>query len=128
MDTDEDSTSLYVVHLPPKPTKGPEFNFCCDSIRTVSIDLLLDETKEDPKNGAIVSYFHDNGWVITGTLHVDYYIWCTCFTARYNKDGSEVRADFDEDENVIYATNKETWQLFVTQFPEWESEFIIGEI
>lgn len=121
-------SSSFVVVLPAKPTRGPDFNWVVDLHRTVDTDLICTDLEEEPVDGNVtMTRVHDNGWSIEGVLSTDYFTNCTEFVATHAVHG-KVWADFDDEMDIVYATSQFAYEQFIVDFPDWESETCFGDL
>lgn len=88
-------------------TLYPEYVLNDDSVNLQDIDW------ENPQVRT-----HENGWVVKGEIHENYYEWVNEFEAIHPKFG-RVWGDF---ENEVYADSEEGFENFYKEFPphEWD--------
>lgn len=62
---------------------------------------------------------NDSGWIITGTVHEDYYRWVNKFKAHHPAKNWHIEGDF---ETAVKTTNNEALSHFLEHHPfeEWD--------
>ena len=89
-------------------TFGKDFNSDGGAL-TLNVSEVTDTDAESGTHTRV----HDDGWVITGEIHEDYYVWVNDFVAIHPKLG-KVWGDF---EHEVYATSKAAYDDFYVKHP-----------
>jgi hypothetical protein len=85
--------------------------------------IEIQYTKHFPAMARTLSHTYigdnDSGWIITGTIHEDYYRWVNEFKAYHPAKNWHIEGDF---ETAVRATNKEALSHFLEHHPfeEWD--------
>lgn len=73
-----------------------------------ALTLEPEEVTASGAKSGVHTLSHESGWVVTGAITEDYYVWVNGFVA-YHKHFGFIAGDFEEE---VFASSKEAFQDF----------------